>query len=124
MIRTMSRHWPEYVMEAAGLGLFMVSAGGFATLLFYPDSPLHKAVADPLHRRVLMGAAMGLTLIALVYSPWGKQSGAHLNPAVTFTFWRLGKVRGTDAICYALAQFAGGAFGVLLTGAFLECAFL
>jgi len=36
---------------------------------------------------------MGLTAIAIIYSPWGKQSGAHLNPAVTFTFFRLGKVK-------------------------------
>ena len=34
------RHWPEYLMEAAGLGLFMVSAGLFATLLWYPGSPV------------------------------------------------------------------------------------
>jgi hypothetical protein len=32
------RHWPEYLMEAAGLGLFMVSAGLFGTLLFHPGS--------------------------------------------------------------------------------------
>ena len=34
------RHWPEYLMEAAGLGLFMISAGTFGTLLFHPGSPL------------------------------------------------------------------------------------
>ena len=36
------RHWPEYLMEAAELGLFMVSAGIFGTLLFYPGSPLSR----------------------------------------------------------------------------------
>src|SRR5512145_975333 len=40
------RHWPEYLMEAAGLGLFMVSAGLFATLLWYPGSPIAQAVPD------------------------------------------------------------------------------
>ena len=38
------RHWPEYLMEAAGLGLFMVSAGLFGTLLFHPASPLAQAL--------------------------------------------------------------------------------
>ena len=35
---------------------------------------------------------MGATAIPLIYSPWGKQSGAHMNPAITLTFTRLGKV--------------------------------
>jgi aquaporin Z len=90
-------HLPEYLMEAAGLGLFMVSAGVFATLLEYPGSPVHRAVADPDLRRWLMGVAMGATAIAIVHSPWGRQSGAHLNPAVTLAFWRLGGVLGALA---------------------------
>ena len=56
---------------------------------------------------VLTGIAMGLTAIAIVYSPWGKQSGAHFNPSVTLTFWRLGKVATWDAVFYVAAQFAG-----------------
>jgi aquaporin Z len=107
------RHWPEYRMEAAGLGLFMISAGVFGTLLFHPGSPLAALLPAPLLRRALMGLIMGLTAIAIIYSPWGQQSGAHLNPAVTLTFWRLGKVASWDAVFYVAAQFAGGALGVL-----------
>ena len=113
------KHWPEYLMEAAGLGIFMISACGFGTLLEYPGSPVHQAIPDPFARRALMGVAMGLTAIALIYSPWGKQSGAHLNPSVTWTFWRLGKVAPADAVAYPLAQVAGGLAGVLLMGAIL-----
>ena len=36
------RHWPEYLMEAAGLGLFMLAASAFATLLEHPASPVHQ----------------------------------------------------------------------------------
>ena len=50
------RHWPEYLMEAWGLGVFMVSAGLFATLLWYPGSPAAQAVPDGLLRRALMGS--------------------------------------------------------------------
>src|SRR5439155_1730641 len=96
IMKTVRNHWPEYLMEAAGLGLFMISAGLFATLLEHPDSALHQAIGDPFLRRVLMGIAMGLTLIAIVYSPWGKQSGAHLNPVVTLTFHRLGRIKFLD----------------------------
>jgi aquaporin Z len=124
MMRTLRRHWPEYVMEALGLMLFMISAGGFGTLLEYPESPIHQRIADPAVRRMLMGLAMGLTAIALIYSPWGQQSGAHFNPATTLTFWRLGKVARWDAFFYVLAQFAGGLVGVVVIGAILDCAFL
>ena len=114
MLDALRRHWPEYLMEAAGLGLFMVSAGAFGTILEYPASPVHEAIADPLLRRVFMGIAMGLTAIGIIYSPWGMQSGAHLNPAVTLTFFRLGKIEPWDALFYVAAQFAGGIAGVLL----------
>lgn len=120
MLSTLRQHWPEYLIEAAGLGIFMISAGFFATALEYPGSPAREAIADPFWRRALIGIAMGLTAIAIIYSPWGKRSGAHINPAVTLTFWRLRKLATWDALFYALAQFLGGLAGVLLIAAFLR----
>jgi aquaporin Z len=111
-------------MEALGLCLFMVSAGLFGTLLEYPASPVHQAIVSPLARRALMGVAMGLTAIGLVYSPWGRRSGAHINPAVTLTFLRLGRIRAADAAAYIAAQFLGGWAGVELVAAFLGSSFL
>lgn len=58
---------------------------------------------------------MGLTAIALIYSPWGKQSGAHFNPSVTLTFFCLGKVETWDAGLYIAAQFIGATLGVVLS---------
>lgn len=112
--RALRSHWPEYLMEAWGLGTFMVAAGLFTVLLEYPGSPVHLAIADPNIRRALIGLAMGLTAIGIIYSPWGQQSGAHLNPAVTLTFMRLRKVAAWDAFYYILAQFVGGTLGVIL----------
>jgi aquaporin Z len=60
-----------------------------------------------------MGIAMGLTAVAIIYSPLGKRSGAHMNPAVTMAFLRLGKIRVPDAFGYVLAQFAGGTAGIV-----------
>ena len=82
-------------MEAAGLGIFMISAGVIATILEYPGWPVRQIIADPFWRRVLMGIAMGLTAIGIIYSPWGKRSGAHINPAITLTFLRLRKLKQT-----------------------------
>src|SRR2546425_10224877 len=117
MSTALARHWPEYAMEAAELGLFMASAGFFGVLLYHPASPTAHAVADPFVRRVVMALAMGLTAIALIYSPWGQRSGAHFNPAVTLTFFRLGKVAGWDAVFYAMAQIGGGLSGILAVAA-------
>jgi len=119
MTNALSRHWPEYMIEAAGLGLFMASAGLLGVLLYHPASPAVDAIADPIGRRVFMALAMGLTTIALIYSPWGQRSGAHFNPAVTLTFFRLGKVAGWDAGFYAVAQTAGGVIGIIVVAALL-----
>ena len=119
----MRSHWPEYLIEAWALGTFMVSAGVFATAFDYPGSPLHAAIADGNVRRGFVGVAMGLTAIALIYSPWGKRSGAHMNPAVTLAFLRLKHVASRDAVFYVLAQFVGGTLGVLLVRSVLGEAF-
>jgi aquaporin Z len=113
-------HWPEFLMEASLLGAFMVSACLFGVLYELPGSPVRRAIGSPFIRRILMGASMGLTAIAIIYSPWGKQSGAHINPSVTFTFFRLGKVKPWDALFYIGAQFAGAVLGVMLVGVFFS----
>jgi aquaporin Z len=116
MLESLRKHWPEYGMEAWGLGLFMVSAAAFATLLEHPDSPVRGAIANGTARKGLMGLAMAGTNLLNVYSPWGRRSGCHLNPSVTLTFLRLGKVRCADAFFYALFQLMGGIAGVLAAG--------
>ncbi len=102
----------EYLMEAALLGAFMISACAVVVLLDYPSSPVFLAIPNPDLRRVLVGLAMGTTAVTLIYSPWGMQSGAHFNPATTLTFFRLGKVPARDALAYVGAQFAGAVAGV------------
>ncbi|HQR05269.1 MAG TPA: aquaporin [Gemmatales bacterium] len=109
-------HIREYASEALGLGLFMFSAGVFGTLLESPASELHQSISDPFSRRIVMGLAMGLTAIGLIYSPWGRLSGAHNNPAVTITFWSLGKATSSDALFYIIAQFIGGIVGTFAVG--------
>jgi aquaporin Z len=114
MTRSLRQHWPEYLMEAACLCTFMISAGLFTSLLEYPNSPLRQALPNGFVRLALNGLAMGLTAIGIIYSPWGARSGAHMNPAVTWTFFRLGKVKSWDALFYPVFQTLGGIAGVLL----------
>jgi aquaporin Z len=118
-LTSIRRHWPEYMMEAGLLGTFMVSACVFGVLLGLPTSPLVKTIPSNFLRGALAGFAMGITAFGIFYSPWGKQSGAHINPAVTLTFWRLGKIKSWDALFYIVAQCSGAVAGVLLVYLFL-----
>ncbi len=118
-LRSIREHWPEYAIEAGGLATFMIAAGVTWTVLVYPGWPSHAWITDPVWRRAIMGLAMGLTAVALIYSPWGRQSGAHFNPAITLTFLRLKKIAAWDAAFYVIAQFVGAWSGVLLTYAAL-----
>ncbi len=64
-------------MEAAALGVFMISACNFATLF-------GRVLPDGFVRRVVMGAAMGPTAIGIIYSPWGEPARA---PGSMTTGW-------------------------------------
>ena len=109
------QHWPLYIYEGAELAIFMISACCFTVWLFDPAYPgLHLLPGNAL-RRSLMGIAMGTTAILIIHSPMGKRSGAHFNPAITLTYFRLGKIATGDAVFYVIFQFLGGAFGVAVS---------
>jgi aquaporin Z len=105
-------HWGHYAIEAWGLGTFMIVAGAVAVALDMLPVPIARWLAvHDVAGRAIFGVAMGLCAAAIIYSPWGARSGAHLNPAVTLTFACLRKLEAVDALGYAVAQFAGGALG-------------
>ncbi len=118
MLDTLKRHWPAYLMEAAGLACFVITAGLLTAALEHPASPLHRAMGDSkVWRRVPLALAMGGVIAGLVYSPWGRRSGAHINPAVTWAFFRLGRIAPWDAVFYTVAQFAGAIGAAYLAAA-------
>ncbi|MFL6698803.1 MAG: aquaporin [Vitreoscilla sp.] len=110
LARTLRRHWPEYIIEAGFLALFVLSAGIVSAWLQGPES----AASEFALRRLATGVAMGLVAIAMVYSPWGRRSGTHLNPAITLSYLRLGKIGRWDTLFYLLAQVAGALVAVWL----------
>ena len=89
-LASLKAHWPEYLMEAALLGAFMVSACLFGALYEFPQSPVHQVIGSGFLRRLLMGMSMGLTAITIIYSPWGKHFGAD---------WRCHRVRSLRCRC-------------------------
>jgi aquaporin Z len=120
MIRSLQSNWREYLMEATELALFMIAATVFTALIQYPASALHHIIRDPFWRRFSTGCGMGLTAAVLIFSPFGKRSGAHMNPSVTLTFLRLGKIKLWDAMFYVIAQFAGGTAGIFLAAVLIR----
>lgn len=110
-------HWTLYLYEAAELATFMLSACLVTALLFDPRSP--AAAISPNLRLLLMGLVMGLTAVAIIKSPWGSRSGAHFNPAISLTFYRLGKIGPRDTLFYVLAHFLGAPLGVALSALLL-----
>jgi aquaporin Z len=121
--RTQPLEWQEYLIEAWALGSFMVSIGLFTVLFESAASPLHAWIAAEAMRRAVVAAALGVTAIALIYSPWGQRSGAHMNPAVTLAFLRLGKMTRQHAVGYIVAQAVGATIGVYVVWAALGSSF-
>lgn len=113
-ITTFQKNWRIYLMEAWALGMFMVSASLFVILIEHPALPIRNLVESAILRRLIIGLAMGITAVLLIYSKWGKRSGAHMNPAVTLTFYMLHRISFPDMFWYILFQFVGGYFGVVI----------
>jgi aquaporin Z len=114
MLETIRKNGTLYLIEAWALGTFMVVACLVVIVVEHPDLPVRAAVSPGWLRRAIIGICMGLTAVGLIYSPWGKLSGAHLNPAVTLAQWQLNRITTLDAGFYIAAQFVGGWLGVWL----------
>jgi len=112
MTQALHQHWRHYLAEAGGPMLFLIFSSTAAVVCHHPSSPAARALGP--HewvQRLGVGVVVGLLVTAMAYSPWGKRSGAHLNPAVTLGFWQLGHIRTADALWYVLAQFGGALLG-------------
>jgi len=67
---------------------------------------------DPIAKRLTAGCLVALTTIVFVYSPLGRRSGAHINPAISLAFFYLKKLERNEFLGYVTAQFLGAALGI------------
>lgn len=108
------------MMEALGLGLFMVSIGIFGTYLLSPHSTLTHIIPNERVRIFVLSIFMAATAFFITTSPITSPSGAHINPAVTLCFLRLGRISKRDAFFYILFQAVGATIAVYTMAVILK----
>lgn len=94
-------------MASLGLSMLAELIGTFA-LVFV------GAGAGALGIGGLVGVAFahGLVVVGFAYA-YGRISGTHINPAVTFGVWAAGLMDARRAVSYVVAQLVGGVLGAL-----------
>lgn len=114
-LHTIKQNGKYYLMEAAGIAGFVILAGSLTIFFEHPSMPVMKTWLwhYPLLRRAGLGIVMGL-YVAWTIKLFGKLSGTHVNPSVTWAFLRLGNISFINALCYILAQFIGAIGGFQL----------
>ena len=92
----------------------MFCAALATVIINHPDLFVRQHLQNELLRRFLIGVLMGLTALYILNSPFGKKSGAHINPSVTIVQYRLGNINKLNAVFYIIFQFIGGTAGMYL----------
>ena len=101
-------------MEGAETGALMLCICTAGVLFYGSASPMRALALSGSTRAALMGTAVALATYAIIRSPFGRRSGAHVNPALTLSFLWLGRIRRWDAASYVMCQFVGASAGVLV----------
>lgn len=74
-----------------------------------PGSPLF--IADLRVALAVIGLISGAILTGLIFTPPGRRSGGHMNPAVTVALWLVDAFPGRSVLPYVIAQLAGSVAG-------------
>jgi aquaporin Z len=104
---------PLFVAEFIGTALLLAVGLSMVILFWSKGSPMAGLLPNEPLRRALTGFLFGSTGCAIALSRVGKISGAHINPAVSFTFWCSGKMTFNAFLGYTLSQSAGAVVGSL-----------
>ena len=110
----------RFLSEFIGTAALVLVGLSLVILMFGTGSPVARLIPSEDLRRLITGFLFGTTGACIVLSPVGKESGAHINPAVTLAFRLMGKLDLPTTLGYIGAQLAGavaGAVPLLLWGA-------
>jgi aquaporin Z len=102
-----------FLSEMAGTALLLLGGLSIVIFMFGTGSPMAHVLPSVVLRQVLTGFLFGCVGATIAVSAIGKESGAHINPAVTLGFWLMQKLDARTTLGYMCAQLIGAVFGSL-----------
>ena len=99
--------------ELGGTAVLVLVGLSLVIVMFGTGSPMAQLIPSEGLRRLITGFLFGTTGASIALSVVGKESGAHINPAVTMVFWLFRRLDSRTAVIYVMAQLAGGIIGSL-----------
>lgn len=104
---------PLFLSELVGTALLVFGGLSVVILMSGEGSPMVRLVPNELLRTILTGFLFGTIGGGIALSRVGRESGAHINPAVTMGFWLMQKLDLRAAAGYIAAQLLGAGLGAL-----------
>jgi aquaporin Z len=103
--------WKPLAAELVGTALLVAVGLSIVIFDFGEGSPFAKVLPSEAWRRLFTGFLFGSTGALIAISPLGKESGAHINPAVSLGFWLMGRMTARHAAAYVVCQLVGAVVG-------------
>ena len=105
--------WRLFFSELIGTALLVFGGLSVVIFMFGDGSPMARWVPNEVLRTMLTAFFFGTIGAAIALSWVGRESGAHINPAVTLGFWLMRKIDLRAASGYIVAQLLGAWLGAL-----------
>src|SRR5512136_1954207 len=86
-----------FMSELIGTGLLLLCGLSLVIFMFGAGSPIVGVVLNEGYRRQITGFVFGCFGALISVSPIGNESGAHINPIVTFAFFLMGRLDARTA---------------------------
>jgi aquaporin Z len=109
----MSRPRVRFLYELIGTAVLLLAGLSLVIVMFGAGSPIAGLLPSVRLRQVITGFLFGAVGGSIALSRVGRESGAHINPVVTFGFWLMGKIESRVAAGYVAAQLVGAILGCL-----------
>jgi len=105
--------WRLFFSELIGTAVLVFGGLSVVIFMFGEGSPMARLVPNVVVRNALTAFLFGTIGSVIALSRIGRESGAHINPAVTLAFWLMRKLDMRAAVGYMVAQMLGACVGAL-----------
>jgi len=105
--------WRLFFSEMIGTGLLVFGGVSIVIFMFGSGTPMVGLLPNEVFRTTVTAFLWGCVGTTITLSRIGRESGAHINPAVTLGFWLMKKIDARVAVGYMIAQLLGGCLGAL-----------